>query len=85
MCFIIFLKETQKKGRGHSMNSTTWKISGDTKIVETFNKFGKPFEEEKNELTQFLRTLVRIADQIVIQYEDWKKVPTQKGGHVFHC
>lgn len=53
-------------------------MSGDTKIVVTFNKFGKPVGEEGNELTQFLGTLVRMADHVGIQYDDWRKVPIQK-------
>nr|KAJ0222291.1 hypothetical protein LSAT_V11C200100170 [Lactuca sativa] len=40
--------------------------------------FGKPVGEEGNELTQFLGTLVRMADYVGIQYEDWRKVPMDK-------
>lgn len=53
-------------------------MSSDSKVIVTFNKFGKPVGEEGNELTQFLGTLVRMADHVGIQYEDWRKVPMDK-------
>lgn len=82
-CFLLFFcicfsNGIQKKVRGHTVKSTTWKMSGDTKIVVTFNKFGKPVGEEGNELMQFLGTLVRMADHVGIQYDDWRKFPIQK-------
>ena len=68
----------QKKGRGHTAKSATWKMKSDTKIIVTFNKFGKPIGDEGNELTQFLGTLVRMADHVGIHYEEWRKVPMHK-------
>nr|KAJ0227370.1 hypothetical protein LSAT_V11C100042850 [Lactuca sativa] len=43
-------------------------MSGDTKIVVIFNKFGKPVGEEGNELTQFLGTIVKHGEK----WRHWK-------------
>nr|KAJ0214518.1 hypothetical protein LSAT_V11C400211650 [Lactuca sativa] len=53
-------------------------MSSSQKIVVTFNRFGKPIGDEGNELVQYLGTLVRMANHVGIDYDDWRKIPIQK-------
>ncbi|KAI3795772.1 hypothetical protein L1987_38431 [Smallanthus sonchifolius] len=67
-----------KKVRGYTQKAETWKMNSTQRIVVTFNKFGKPVGDEGNELVQYIRTLVRMADHVSIEYSDRRKVPMQK-------
>ena len=53
-------------------------MSSSHKILVTFNRFGKPIVDEGNELVQYLGTLVRMANHVGIEYDDWRKIPIQK-------
>nr|KAJ0226424.1 hypothetical protein LSAT_V11C100031880 [Lactuca sativa] len=68
----------QKKVRGYTQKTETWNMSSSQKIVVTFNRFGKPVGDEGNELVQYLGTLVRMANHVGIDYDDWRKIPIQK-------
>ncbi|CAI9296950.1 unnamed protein product [Lactuca saligna] len=61
----------QKKVRGYTQKTETWNMSSSQKIVVTFNRFGKPVGDEGNELVQYLGTLVRMANHVGIDYDDW--------------
>ena len=75
---LIFLLGAQKKVRGYTQKTETWNMSSSQKIVVTFNRFGKPVGDEGNELVQYLGTLVRMANHVGIDYDDWRKIPIQK-------
>ncbi|CAI9285688.1 unnamed protein product [Lactuca saligna] len=73
----------QKKVRGYTQKTETWNMSSSQKIVVTFNRFGKPVGDEGNELVQYLGTLVRMANHVRIDYDDWRKIPIQKKGDMY--
>ena len=50
-------------------------MTSNQKIVVTFNKLNKPIGDEGNELTQFIGTIVRMADNVGIDIPDWRMVP----------
>jgi hypothetical protein len=47
------------------------------RICVTFDKFGQPVGDEGKELVQYLGTIVRMGENVSINYPDWRKVPTQ--------
>ncbi|GJY70688.1 transposase, Ptta/En/Spm [Tanacetum coccineum] len=73
-----------KKVRGPTQKNELWNMNKN-KIVVKFNKYGKPVGVEGNELTQFLGSVVRIAGNVGLHCEDWRKVDKEKKGrHVFN-
>ncbi|CAI9298707.1 unnamed protein product [Lactuca saligna] len=64
--------------RGYTEKTETWNMSSSQKIVVTFNRFGKPVGDEGNEIVQYLGTLVRMANHVGIDYDDWRKIPIHK-------
>ncbi|GKD47930.1 hypothetical protein Tco_1276906, partial [Tanacetum coccineum] len=69
-----------KKVRGHTQKNELWNMNKN-KIVVKFNKYGKPMGVEGNELTQFLGSVVRIAGNVRLHCEDWRKA--EKGSKCF--
>ncbi|KAK9073297.1 hypothetical protein SSX86_007621 [Deinandra increscens subsp. villosa] len=67
-----------KKGRGHTQKMDIWKMNSTERICVTFDKFGLPVGDEGRELGQYIGTLVRMAENVSIEYTDWRKVPTKK-------
>ncbi|KAL4555052.1 hypothetical protein LXL04_037663 [Taraxacum kok-saghyz] len=67
-----------KKVRGYTRKSETWNMNNSQKIVVTFNKNSRPIGEEGNELTQFMGTLVRVAENVGIDFPEWRMVPDHK-------
>ena len=53
-------------------------MNSSQKIVVTFNKNSRPIGEEGNELTQFMGTLVRVAENVGIDFREWRMVPDHK-------
>ncbi|KAK9072461.1 hypothetical protein SSX86_008895 [Deinandra increscens subsp. villosa] len=66
------------KGRGYTHKIDIWKMKKTERICVSFDKFGHPVGEEGRELGQYLGTLVRMAENVSIEYSDWRKVPMQK-------
>ena len=67
-----------KKVRGYTMKSDTWSMDSNQKIVVTFNHNSRPIGDEGNELTQFMGTLVRMAQNVPIDIPEWRMVPDHK-------
>ncbi|GJT84894.1 transposase, Ptta/En/Spm [Tanacetum coccineum] len=61
-----------KKVRGPTQKNKLWNMNKN-KIVVKFNKYGKPVGVEGNELRQFLGSVVRIAGNVRLHCEDWRK------------
>ncbi|KAL4580369.1 hypothetical protein LXL04_016560 [Taraxacum kok-saghyz] len=53
-------------------------MNSSQKIVVTFNKNSRPIGEEGNELTQFMGTLIRVAENVGIDFPQWRMVPDHK-------
>ncbi|GKB03072.1 transposase, Ptta/En/Spm [Tanacetum coccineum] len=82
--------EAQSQSNGHSANETNDANSSqmDTTTNEHSDnqnelggppkKYGKPVGVEGNELTQFLGSVVRIAGNVGLHCEDWRKVDKEK-------
>ncbi|PWA38496.1 transposase, Ptta/En/Spm [Artemisia annua] len=66
-----------KKVRGPTQKNELWNMQNN-KIVVKFNKYGQPVGIEGNELTQFLGSVVRIAGNVGLHCEDWRKVDKEK-------
>lgn len=60
----IYIEGTRKKIRGPTQKNELWDMKRTKKIVVTFNKYTKPVGDEANELTQFLGSIVRIAENV---------------------
>ncbi|GJU17786.1 hypothetical protein Tco_1145752 [Tanacetum coccineum] len=74
---IFYIKGPPKKVRGPTQKNELWNMNKN-KIVVKFNKYGKPVGVEGNELTQFLGSVVRIAGNVGLHCEDWRKVDKEK-------
>ncbi|KAL4580171.1 hypothetical protein LXL04_016353 [Taraxacum kok-saghyz] len=72
-----------KKVRGYTRKSDTWNMNSSQKIVVTFNKNSRPIGEEGNELTQFMGTLVRVAENVGIDIPEWRMVPDHKNEDLY--
>ncbi|GJZ15841.1 hypothetical protein Tco_0551518 [Tanacetum coccineum] len=66
-----------KKVRGPTQKNELWNMNNN-KIVVKFNKYGKPVGVEGSELTQFLGSVIRIAGNVRLHCEDWRKVDKEK-------
>nr|GEW11580.1 hypothetical protein CTI12_AA180240 [Tanacetum cinerariifolium] len=62
------LQGAKKRVRGPTKKKEIWNLASDEKVLVTFNELCQPIEDEGNELTNFLRTLVRMPQHIGIHY-----------------
>jgi hypothetical protein len=67
-----------KKCRGYTRKLDIWKMDSAERICVSFDKFGQPVGDESRELGQYIGTIVRIGENVSIEYPDWRKVPMQK-------
>ncbi|GJT30010.1 transposase, Ptta/En/Spm [Tanacetum coccineum] len=74
---ILIILCPPKKVRGHTQKNELWNMNKN-KIVVKFNKYGKPVGVAGNELTQFLGSVVRIAGNVKLHCEDWRKADKEK-------
>nr|GEW33734.1 ribonuclease H-like domain-containing protein [Tanacetum cinerariifolium] len=72
------LQGAKKRVRGPTKKKEIWNLASDEKVLVTFNELCQPIGDEGNELTNFLRTLVRMPQHIGIHYPEWRKVPKEK-------
>ncbi|GJR61035.1 ribonuclease H-like domain-containing protein [Tanacetum coccineum] len=68
----------KKRVRGPTKKKEIWNLASNEKVLVTFNELCQPIGDEGNELTNFLRTLVRMPQHIGIHYPEWRKVPKEK-------
>ena len=73
----FYIKGPPKKVRGPTQKNELWNMQNN-KIVVKFNKYGQPVGVEGNELTQFLGSVVRIAANVGLDCQDWRKVDKEK-------
>nr|GEW00583.1 hypothetical protein [Tanacetum cinerariifolium] len=72
------LQGAKKRVIGPTKKKEIWNLASDEKVLVTFNELCQPIGDEGNELTNFLRTLVRMPQHIGIHYPKWRKVPKEK-------